>query len=1057
MNNNTYIKGSSSRIRMHAFSSLSLAVAISLGLYGGSALAPVHAQATTGAIFGQAPAGDVVTVQNTSGVTRQVAVDSSGHYTVSSLPLGDYTVTVQQGGKTVDSRSNVGLRVGSGTEVSFGAASNAQNLAAVTVQANALPTIDVTGVDSRTVITSQELARLPIARSAEAIALLAPGVVQGSNMFMKNGNGTGLVSFGGSSVTENAYYINGFNTTDPLSGFGGLSLPYGSIDQQEILTGGYDAAYGRSDGGVISQVGKRGTNEWHFGGQIQWTPTNLQSDPRNYYYVNRPTPQDPTKSAGNGDLYNYRKDNKSWTTTADAYVGGPLIKDKLFFFAAVEAERVEGHGGNDLPFGGVSSVESGANDTHARYDNPKWYSKLDWNITDSNILELTGASSKSSFEGTVDTWDPVTHQDTGFNSFANSTKTGQDLYSGKFTSYITDNLTISALYGKMKGTLYSIIPGYDDTYPHITSAGAQNPALNGGSPITNPQVYRTTASPAHVTHNTNLRIDLTYKLGDHTITAGIDNQNIADVDDGTFATGPGFDGISGAGYSWRYYGGDPNTEIASGSKFVDAPGNYPGGDTGYYVSKYIQYANGSVRTSQHAQYIQDSWQVNDRWLVKAGVRNDQFTNFNTVGVPYLRLTSPQLAPRVGFSWDVNGDSSFKVYGNAGRYYLAMPASVALRSAGASVYTQVYYTYTGIDANGVPTGLTPINTYGGPGTPVSVNSEFGNPRDPKTAAATNIKSEYQDEYILGFDKKLGDSWVYGAKATYRDLRNAIDDTGLSQQIADKMVALGYVNQATADGWVNDGTIQGSYLINPGRTNIIDVPKVGGGYYSVPMAWKQDFGFNTTMKRKYYAADFYLEHPFDGKWFGRIDYLYSKSYGNSEGQVRSDIGQTDVSATIDWDYAQVMEYANGDLANDRRHQLKAYGSYQLTPEWMLSGNVQVMSGSPRSCLGLYGATQNNPGLNYGSYYHYCAGLPFAPGKTHNPWSYLLSLGAEYRPEWAHKKLGVNVTVYNVLNKQATLQINPQYGTSIGADSGYPDYLIPGFSQTPRYVRVGITYDY
>ncbi|EIL93410.1 carboxypeptidase-like regulatory domain-containing protein, partial [Rhodanobacter spathiphylli] len=87
----------------------------------------VYAQATTGSIFGQAQSGDSVLVKSSSGVTRQVDVDSTGHYTVNSLPLGNYTVTLQHDGQTVDSRSNVTLRVGSGTEVSFGG-QNAQTL-----------------------------------------------------------------------------------------------------------------------------------------------------------------------------------------------------------------------------------------------------------------------------------------------------------------------------------------------------------------------------------------------------------------------------------------------------------------------------------------------------------------------------------------------------------------------------------------------------------------------------------------------------------------------------------------------------------------------------------------------------------------------------------------------------------------------------------------------------------------------------------------------------------------------------------------------------------------
>ena len=136
-------------------------------------------------------------------------------------------------------------------------------------------------------------------------------------------------------MTENAYYINGFNTTDPLSGFGGITLPYGAIDQQEIMTGGYGAAFGRSDGGVINQVGKRGTNEWHFGGQVLYpvrSPFRSEELP-------------PVKDGSQGAIRQYRKDDTSWTTTVDAYVGGPLIKDKLFIFAAVEAERQQGQAG----------------------------------------------------------------------------------------------------------------------------------------------------------------------------------------------------------------------------------------------------------------------------------------------------------------------------------------------------------------------------------------------------------------------------------------------------------------------------------------------------------------------------------------------------------------------------------------------------------------------------------------------------------------------------------------------------------------------------------------
>jgi outer membrane receptor for ferrienterochelin and colicin len=332
------------------------------------------AQSTTGSLFGEAPAaaGGTVLIQNASGFNREVPVDASGRYNAGSLPVGVYTVTLRRDGQTIDSRSNVTLRAGSGTDVSFASAENAQNLGAISVTASALPSIDVSSVDSRTVITAQQLAKLPLARTAEAVALLAPGAIEGSGYFV-GPNGNRLVSFGGSSVTENAYYINGFNTTDPLSGFGGITLPYGAIDQEEILTGGYDAQFGRSDGGVISMIGKRGTNEWHFGAQMQWTPASTRSAPMDFYYPNNGNPR-------GGQIYRRRSGSNEWTALVDAYVGGPLIKDKLYFFAATEAARREG---NDI--GTISAPYN----TQYRYTDPKTYVKLDWNINDNNVLELT--------------------------------------------------------------------------------------------------------------------------------------------------------------------------------------------------------------------------------------------------------------------------------------------------------------------------------------------------------------------------------------------------------------------------------------------------------------------------------------------------------------------------------------------------------------------------------------------------------------------------------------------------------------------------------------------
>jgi TonB-dependent Receptor Plug Domain len=1003
-------------------------LAIALGV--ASLSSELHAQSTTGSLFGQLPAataaGKTILVTNDAGFKREVPVGENGRYSIDPLPVGTYTVTLRENGQTLGTRENVLLKPNSGTDVSFSAtASTAATLGAVTVTANAAQAIDVSSVDSRSVFTSKQMAILPVGRSAEAVALLAPGTIAGSTAFTAFagplGN-TNLVSFGGSSLTENAYYINGFNTTDPLSGFGGITLPYGAIDQEEVLTGGYGPAFGRSDGGVLSMNGKRGSNDWHFGGQVQWTPESLRSSYADWYY-----PQNTGSRAGK--IFQARSGSGSWTTVEDAYVSGPIIQDTLFFFISAEQSKQKGNS--------IGSIASPYN-TQYVYHDPKVYAKIDWHITDNHILEYTRVTNKDQYDAADFNYAYANRTTGAFNDYPQFHKTAAADSIFKYTGYLSDDLTVSAMFGKQTIQYFTqnpAYPGFDPTAPNIITAANQNPDLTGGAIYAGPNPTLNINDPTHRSYNSNLRLDVNYKLGDHSLSAGIDNQHTSDYHDGQ--------GMSGPGYAWEYNTGLPTTAI-SDNPFVDAPGKYPGGATGYYVAKYIFETGATVAVKQHAQYIEDSWQVSDRWLVKLGLRNDAFTNYNPAGAAYLNLTKPQWAPRLGFSWDANGDSSLKVFGNAGRYYLAMPASVALRGAAGSVYTRAYYTYTGIDKNGIPTGLTPINTANGLGAPVSANNEYGQPPDPNTVAAQNIKSENQDEYVLGFDQQINDMWTWGAKGMYRRLNAGLDDICDQDTIYAKAVSLGYTGAQSA--------LNGCYLSNPGKTNIYRVATGNGGYLNVPVT-AADFGM-PRMSRNYYAMMLHLEHPFDGKWMARVDYIFSRSYGNSEGQVRSDLGQADVAATVDWDFGQFESYANGYLPNDRKHVLKGFAAYQLTPEWLLAGTLNIASGAPKSCLGFFGPDQTNP-TGYGSYYHWCDGKPSPPGAAgRNPWTHALNLNVEYRPEFAGRKLALNLDVFNVFNEQNVTQTYAIYqqAGAVATSYGRPYSMTAPFS-----VRFGVSYDF
>jgi hypothetical protein len=176
---------------------LALALAAGLGFTG-----IAHGQATTGSIFGTVPAaeGETVLIQSANGLSREVPVDAGGHYAAGNLPLGNYTVSLRKDGATIDSRRDVTLIVGAGTQVSFGSGEPAgtTTLSGLTVTASSLPAIDVTQVDSRTVVTAEQLAKLPLQRTAEAIATLAPGVNAGSGYFTSP-TGQVLNSFGGPS------------------------------------------------------------------------------------------------------------------------------------------------------------------------------------------------------------------------------------------------------------------------------------------------------------------------------------------------------------------------------------------------------------------------------------------------------------------------------------------------------------------------------------------------------------------------------------------------------------------------------------------------------------------------------------------------------------------------------------------------------------------------------------------------------------------------------------------------------------------------------------------
>jgi len=983
-------------------------------LMGGNALA----QSTTGSLTGEAPRDNTtIFIRSDTGLSREIPVDSRGRYLIQQLPLGTYQVQLKRNGQVIESRDGVVLTVNSTTDVSFG--NQNQKLEMVTVESNATRRlVDMGSVDSRTVITAAQLDRLPLGHSAEAIAKLAPGVVGNGGGF-SGPTGESLLSFGGASVSENAYYINGFNTTNSLSGFGGITLPYSVVDQQEVFTGGFGAKYGRSAGGVINAIGKRGTSEWRFGGRAYVEPRGARSKEGDVYYPGTP------------DLYNPKSLNRESVSTQSIYAGGPLIADKLFFFGAYEQETSKG-----TTVGGKEDADAFTS-TDYRHRQPRWYAKLDWNITDDHLLEFTSASSRRNTRGNLYAFNYDTVQRGDARGEANETRTGGEFWSAKYTGYLTDKLTVSALYGRSKLRDYVGTPDYDPTTIYLANIGDQNPLYTLGTPIQNNQTTQNVSDPGRRILSNNLRLDLNYVWGRHNITAGIDNQTSRAVNYGERASGP-------EGFYWDYRHANPNELLSSGLG-VPATAGFPNGQDGYYVIRQDYLYESTVESAQRAQYIEDNWQMTDKLLLSLGLRLDQFTNYNGDHDAYIKQTKGQWAPRVGFSFDVNGDGSAKLFGNLGRYYLALPLRPAFGSAGAPLSTSTFYTYGGIDAKGYPINLTKMAG------PVSALNYFGKLPDPKTVATEGIKPSFQDEMILGFTSALDKRWVVGVKGTYRTLRAGIDDYCDSATVFAKAHTMGFdVTQ--------ESNPVSCWLFNPGRANTFTLVDTHGEYVSVPMS-REEMGM-PAYSRKYQALNLALEHPFHNGWYGKVDYTYSKSYGTTEGQVVTGIQQDSVSTTIDWDFAQLMEHTYGPQSNDHRHQLKLLGYYQVTPEWLVSANFSLVSGAPRVSLGSYidpSDPANTDPVGYGpTYYHSYKGEPSPPGSRGRlPWTTQLDLGFAYKPALAGGKLKFSVDVFNVLNGKASQWEYPH--SEDGRDYPLPLYGAALLRQAPRSVRVGVSYDF
>jgi hypothetical protein len=981
-------------------------LSIAMGVCLSSLVAgPVLAQAVTGAVAGRAQAGTEITITNAAtGQARSAKVGSDGSYRIAQLAPGQYSLTSGSGEPIL-----VTVSLGGTTTVNL-TDSGAVNLSAVQViGSRVVNRVDVYSTESATNITREEIARLPVDQSLGSVALLAPGVVPSAAL--------GGLSFGGSSMAENVAYINGLNVTDPYYRQGYSSVPFNFYEEVQVKTGGYSAEFGRSTGGVINAVTRSGGNEFHAGAQITMEPAAWAAPAKDRFYKD-------------GDLVERDRTSRDASPfyKANVWASGPILKDKLFFFAMYEVRDSQPR---DIDTTNAWYTES---------NNDFWGAKLDWQINDDHKLEFLAFSDKadSTTEKYGYDWDSQVRGESLGGSTAGS---GGDNWSLTYTGHFGDNFVAKALYGVNKRSSLSGTPLDGDC--SIVSRDGEYTKKFG--PMTTPEGCHPSngAINSREDERRAARLDFEWTLGDHLLRFGAD-QEISDSDSSSVYPGDGL--------SYSVLGATPGgplngTVIPAGvNAIVD-------------VRRFI--TGSPVSTKVQALYVEDNWSITPNLLLSLGVRADKFTNTLASGAIFAAADfSDMISPRLGFSWDVKGDGTTKVFGNAGRYYTPLTNKITDYFGGGTTDEHTYYVLDGWTQSTHPTTGAPylLPKLGAQIGPINTDMNAPAPSDMRTAVARDLKQVFQDEFILGFQQALNQEWSYGVNATYRRVTRAVED-----------VSIRHVEGC--DWYSGDWPI-----LNPGETNTLWCPDTEEWvtFDNSKDGWITS-GSNVVMgykkpRRTYKAVEFQLDRAWDDKWAFNASYIWSKSEGNVEGPVNSDTGLNWTNLVQYYDHPAVNE-RYGVLFNDHRHQIKLRGSYKFNEIWSVGATFSAISGGPITAYGVRWPNDNRSAggpkesSGGGSGWLCVSGcgdyttreLVYSPRGAFGrmPWVKDLSANITWTLPVPGVDLKARLSVYNLLNEQTVVEVHSRYEST-------PGNKMPHFGegwgwQSPRYTQLVVTYNF
>lgn len=1029
---------------------------------------------------GAAVRGATVSVTSPNLISPQTATtNDSGHYNIPNLPPGPYKVSVEASGFAKFEQDNVAVNLG---KTSNGDAALKLASVGATVTVVGSSAVDTAQNTTGANVSSDQFSNFPTQRTVQGLYTIAPTVTRSG---LRDATGRDRdPSVAGSSGPENNYILDGLNTSDPAFGGSGANLPFEFVQEVEIKTGAYGPEYGKSTGGIFNVITKSGGNEFH--GEIYGfgTTKSLVRSVKNFPF---------TGASANGFS----------EIDAGGDIGGPIKKDKLWFFGAFNPQRRTNYYLTQTFFQPAQN----------KVTIPFYAGKVTWAVNHKNTFTASTFGDFTKVEGFLATG--ALSNASGFgsdiNAFQGTQLTGGSNYAFRLNSTIKNNFI-----GEFAGGLHF---QRNRTIPLATNAslvsdnfavlrgGAVLPVSQSGldSGSTNTGFTDFVDGRGGSLQRGYLRgpgfglFDLTQKrdryemsahmqniVGEHTFKWGFEwGRNIYDI--GTLSSGPAVTYANPLGVVNVNL---PQGAVATnGSRIANSFGvctvraativcpsttsaaRLTGGSTADFPT-----AGTTVLTARYAG------------LGITGVQFNSITAAEAFSNPFLVRTSTRVrdfelnaktytsmeAFYIGDDWKFHKDWMFsagarwdyeQAYNADGGTYIKFNKffdNLAPRFGLAWDFTgkgkgKVFINYATeievpipLDVNVRAAGGSSqtdknfnVNRYSAPSN-ATIATGFTpvNLGADATPIDSGLKPPSIGEASGGIQYEVGRNMTLEARGVYRWERNIVED-----------------------GSFDDGNTY--FLFNPGRR--------GSGTETTTedlACADPTIGCFGHAARYYRALAFSATKRFTNNYQFIASYTYSSLTGNYEGLFRNDNGQSDPNITSLFDLVSLLKNLYGRLPNDRPHQFKFNGSYRTPFKLLISGNFYIQSGSPFNQLIPHPVYGNNEGFAVPrgtaiipTVTATQAGFPNVVdsiGASRTPTTMNLDLGFYYPIKVGEKReLRLTGDWFNVFNSQRAVTLDQTFSLNSGV-AGVPAVLNPFYGaallvQAPSAFRFGAKFTF